>query len=176
MSMNNRFKRAWAALRTPATDAERELARLRLDARDKDEQIAKLRAEYARRDDRAGAETAAAGREAVGALLRAVAPTLSQLATLRHLAGTGRDIRAADALKLAAKLEEALRDAGLVPIGEPSAETLFDPALHQRMSGGDVKDGDRVRVRFAGYQFGGEVALKALVSRVGGPAESDPEE
>jgi hypothetical protein len=44
--------------------------------------------------------------------------------------------------------------------------------MHQRMSGGDVRDGDRVRVRFVGYRFRGEPAVKALVSRVGQPEEA----
>ncbi len=178
MSISERLQLAWAALTRPAAetnlapgdDVERELARLRLDLRARDEEIARLRAEYARRDDRAGAETAAAGREAVGAMIEAAAPVLSQLATLRQMGAGGREVRAADALKLAGKLEEALRGAGLDPIGEPGAETEFDPTLHQRMSGGDVKDGDRVRVRFIGYRYGGEVRLKALVSRAGQPA------
>jgi molecular chaperone GrpE (heat shock protein) len=167
MSKSGRWSRAWAAWTRPAADAERDLARLRLDAQAKDEELAQLRAEYARRDGRAEQEKAAAGREAVAGLVRAVAPTLAQLATLRHMAAAGRELRAADVLRLFDRIDQALRDQGLVPIGEPGAEAPFDPAVHQRMSGGDVKDGDRVRVRFPGYRFGGETPLKALVSRIG---------
>jgi hypothetical protein len=98
--------------------------------------------------------------------VRVLAPTLSQLATLRHIADSGREVRAADALKLGAKLEQALQELGLERIGEVGAETVFDPALHQRMSGGDVRDGDSVRVRFVGYRFAGQTAVKALVSRI----------
>ncbi len=171
-SLTERMAAAWRGWRgdaakaeAPATDAERELARLRLDAQAKDGEIARLREEYARREARAKEEAAAAGREALAALVGRVAAPLSQLVTLRHLAESGREVRAADVLKLLGKIEEALREQGLEAVGAPGEVAAFDPAWHQRMSGGDVRDGDRVRVRFPGYRFGGATPLKALVSR-----------
>jgi molecular chaperone GrpE (heat shock protein) len=144
-----------------------ELARLRLDMRAREAEVVKLREEFARQEQQAAGAARAAGHEAVAGLLRVLAPTLSQLATLRQMAEAGREVRASDALKLCAKLERALEEHGLERIGEVGLETMFDPALHQRMSGGDVRDGDRVRVRFVGYRFRGETPVKALVSRVG---------
>jgi molecular chaperone GrpE (heat shock protein) len=177
-----RIKHAWTSLTTPAasgepphptnhqraaTEQSSALARLRLDVQAREAEIARLRDEFVRQEQQAAAATATAGGEAVAALLRALAPTLSQLTTLRYMADAGREVRATDALKLCAKLEGVLADQGLERIGEVGAESAFDPALHQRMSGGDVQDGDRVRVRFVGYRFRGETPVKALVSRVG---------
>lgn len=159
----------------PSADAARDLARLRLDLQAREAETVKLRAEFARQEQQAAAATQAAGNQALSALLRALAPTLSQLATLRHLAESGREVRAADALKLAAKLEQTLSEQGLERIGEVGAQTAFDPACHQRLSGGDVRDGDPVRVRFVGYRFRGETPVKALVSRVGAEAEPGKE-
>ena len=149
-----------------AGDSVRELARLLLDLQAREGEIAKLREEYVLLEERHSGAVEAAGRDAVAALMRALAPTLSQLATLRQMAESGREVRAADALKLGGKLEQALLERGLERIGEVGAETVFDPALHQRMSGGDVRDGDPVRVRFVGYCFSGQTPVKALVSRI----------
>lgn len=174
MNVWQRTRKAWSALigtpgggLTTETDPDRELSQLRLDVQARDEQIKKLREEYARREGASQGAVEAAGREAVAKLLRAVAPILSQLMTLRHMAEGGREVRAADALKLGAKLEQALKEHGLERIGEVGEESPFDPGLHQRMSGGDVRDGDRVRVRFVGYRIAGETPVKALVSRLG---------
>jgi molecular chaperone GrpE (heat shock protein) len=143
-----------------------------LDLQAREAEIAKLREEYVLLEKRHTGAAEAAARDAVAGVLRALAPTLSQLATLRQMAESGREIRAADALKLGGKLEQALLERGLERIGEVGAEALFDPALHQRMSGGDVRDGDPVRVRFVGYRFAGQPPVKALVSRVE-PASSE---
>ncbi|HOX02027.1 MAG TPA: nucleotide exchange factor GrpE [Candidatus Paceibacterota bacterium] len=178
MKMKERVKSIWDAItgRT-ATSAESQqataseqgsaLARLRMDLESSRAEAAKLREEYVRHEQEAAAARQAAAGEAVSGLLRALAPTLSQLATLRHMAEAGREVRAADALKLCGRIEQTLAEHGLERIGEVGAEAAFDPALHQRMSGGDVRDGDPVRVRFVGYRFRGETPVKAMVSRVG---------
>jgi len=44
----------------------------------------------------------------------------------------------------------------------------FDSQIHQRMSGGDVREGVPVKVRFEGYRFRDAVIVKAMVSREGG--------
>jgi len=187
MTIGARLKAAWAVLAGPtdlareakreeSSDSAAELARVRLALERKDEEIAQLRKEYELREHAAKKETASAGGAALGALMKKLAPTLSQLATLRHMGGQGREIRVQDVLKLTAKLEDALRAQGLEPIGEVGAETEFDPALHQRMSGGDVRDGTPVRVRFPGYRFAGDTPLKAMVRRIGDEQEKAGEE
>lgn len=158
-----------------AADSARDLARLRLELQARDAEIGRLREEYVRLEQGHTGAAEAAGRDATAALMRALAPTLSQLATLRQMAESGREVRAADALKLGGKLEQALLERGLERIGEVGAETTFNPALHQRMSGGDVRDGDPVRVRFVGYRFAGQTPVKALVSRIGDTSEPAPD-
>jgi molecular chaperone GrpE (heat shock protein) len=186
--MSNRVKRAWMALfgaggataeGTPEaaeTAAATELARLRLKLEEKERELARLLGEYEQREEAARRETGRAGEESLGGLIKNLAPTLSQLATLRHMAAGGRDVRLGDVLKLTGKLEDVLGSHGVEVVGEVGAETAFDPTLHQRMSGGDVGDGTRVRVRFPGYRFGGKTPLKAMVSRVGdGPGKGGEE-
>ncbi len=177
MKLNERVKSIWDAItgRTaPPAESQQAavseqgsvLARLRMDLESSRAEAAKLREEYARHEQEATAACQTAAGEAMSGLLRALAPTLSQLATLRHMAETGRDVRATDALKLSGKIEQALIERGLEQIGVVGEESSFDPALHQRMSGGDVRDGDPVRVRFVGYRFAKSAPVKALVSRV----------
>ena len=156
-------------------DCERDLARLRFDLQARDGEITKLRAEFGLKESQAAAATSAAAQEALAGLCRSLASPLSQLATLRQLAEIGREVRAMDALKLAARIEETLSERGLERIGEVGEESVFDPAIHQRMSGADVRDGDRVRVRFVGYRFAGRAPVKALVSRIATAPETPQE-
>jgi len=132
-----------------------------------------LRREYERKEARSKDEVSSAGHEMWASLVRKIVPPLSQLVTLRHMGEMGREVRVADVLKLMGKIEDVLRDQGLDMIGTPGQEAQFDHALHQRMSGGDVRDGDCIRVRFPGFRFGDEIPLKALVSRIGDA--QDPE-
>lgn len=175
-SIGHRLARAWRALRgkdageaaTRAGDPggpEAALARYRLERDDLRRETERLREEFASLERRSAAELEAARRDAVLRLARRVGPLLSQFATMRALASEGREVRREDLLTMAGKLEAAFADAGIAPIGEVGAEAPFDPRLHQRMSGGDVSDGDSVRVRFVGYVCGETVVTKAMVSR-----------
>jgi len=99
------------------------------------------------------------------ALAKRVAPLLAQLATLQAMSDGGRDVRPADVLKLAGKIKQVFLEAGLIPLGQPGEVCPFDSQIHQRMSGGDVREGVPVKVRFEGYRFRDAVVVKAMVSR-----------
>jgi molecular chaperone GrpE (heat shock protein) len=144
---------------------EAALGRARLELEEARRELEQLRQEYARREQRAVEEVAAAGRESLLRVGRRIGPLLSQFATMRALAAQGKEVRREDLLTMAGKLEKAFAESGLAVIGEVGSEAAFDPKIHQRLSGGDVKDGDSVRVRFIGYAFGETVVTKALVSR-----------
>lgn len=144
---------------------EAELARVRLELEASLAECGRLREEYARRDRLAAEEKAVAGREAMLRVAKRVGPLLSQLVTMRAAASEGKPVREEDLLTLAGKLAKAFVDAGINPVGEAGGLAVFDPKLHQRLSGGDVSDGDAVRVRFVGYACGDAVAVKAMVSR-----------
>lgn len=182
MSMTTRIRAAWAALRgceeptaLPAEPGgpEAALGRARLKLEEARRELEQLRQEYARRERRAVEEVAAAGRESLLRVGRRIGPLLSQLATMRALAAQGKEVRHEDLLTMAGKLEKAFAESGLSVIGEVGGEAAFDPKLHQRLSGGDVKDGDSIRVRFIGYAFGDTVVTKALVSRRESAGEND---
>ncbi|MGP1680648.1 MAG: hypothetical protein ACTS6J_26285, partial [Burkholderiales bacterium] len=125
---------------------------------------------YERAVQQAQREQARAAAAGVDALARRLAPLCSQLATMQALADSGRAVRAEDVLKLFGKVEAGLRDSGLARIGTVGDTCGFDARLHQRMSGADVADGDAVVVRFVGYRLGGDILLKAMVSRNGAAA------
>jgi molecular chaperone GrpE (heat shock protein) len=173
MRLRERLSKAWAGWSGneppgPAPEAggpEAVLARVRLELEGAQREIGRLREAYAQREAQAKADVEAAERDAVFRFARRVGPLLSQLSTMRALAGAGREVRIEDMLAMGRKLEGAFTEAGMVPIGEVGAEAPFDPKRHQRMSGGGVKEGDPVRVRFVGYTCGDQVVTKAMVSR-----------
>jgi len=116
-----------------------------------------------RRAARGDAEATAADR--MNKLLRRLAPLLAQGDAMKHFESAGKPLRAEDAFALVAKIEKALAEEGVERIGAAGEETAFDSRFHQRLSGGSVKDGDRVHVRFVGFRQGDRVLNKALVSR-----------
>ena len=188
MNLAERLSKAWSALMgqsVPPTasvpmpnpeNAEVISARMRLELEAARQEITRLREEYSRLEGRAQEDLRAAGREAVVRLAKRVTPLLSQLATMRALVEQGREVRREDILLMASKLEAAFLQAGLVPIGQVGAEAAFDPKFHQRMSGGEVRNGDAVRVRFVGYLCEDAVVTKAMVSPAGEAKMRTPEE
>jgi molecular chaperone GrpE (heat shock protein) len=164
--LQGRLKAAWRALK--ATEVERPPDDLRTALLDREKEVAALKAEYARLQGAATADAAATTRENLKDVLKRVAPPLSQLAVMRAAAESGAPVRSEDVLKLVKALETALSRAGLETVGGVGEEMAFSTRLHQRMSGGDVRDGDQVCVEFPGYRMGEDVLLKALVTREAG--------
>lgn len=156
----------------PAADPRNRTAGLELDLRERDAELARVRGEYERLRTQAETDRAAAAGAGLDALARRLAPLLSQLATIQALAEGGRSLRIDDVLKLFAKVERVLGEAGLTRIGAVGEQTRFDTRVHQRMSGADVDDGNPVSVRFVGYRLGETILLKAMVSRAGAASEA----
>lgn len=166
---NNLSARLSAALKALAGNAPQDMrnriAALELDLRQKDDEIAALREEYERLRQQGERERSSAAGAGFDALARRLAPLLSQLATMQSLAGGERAPRLEDVFKLIGMLERALDESGLMRIGAAGEETAFDTRWHQCMSGDEIDDGDRIRVRFIGYRHGENILLKAMVSR-----------
>lgn len=172
--INNLAARLRAALGVLAGNAPEDLrnrvAALELDLRQKDDEIAALREEYERLRQQGERERNSAASAGFDALMRRLAPLLSQLATMESMAGGERAPRIEDVFRLFDMLERVLAEGGLARIGTVGEETAFDTRRHQRLGGTEVDDGDRIRVRFAGYRLGEAVLLKAMVSRADGEA------
>lgn len=167
MNLAIRLKKAWAvlhggaeaALGTETPDV------LRAALLEKERQIVALQAEYKRLSENAAADAAAGARASLQDALKRVAPPMSQLSAMRAAAQAGTTVPVADVLKLAKAVEAALERAGLAVIGVVGEKAAFCGRLHQRMSGGDVRDGDPVKIEFVGYAHGDEVLLRAMVTR-----------
>jgi molecular chaperone GrpE len=140
------------------------IGHLEMDLRQRDERIAEMQKEFEHQRRQAAMQAAGAGKEQVRKLMKKVAPFLSQMDVMRHVAEGGKEVACRDLLVLLAKIEQVLIEAGLTPHGKTGAIEAFDHQIHQRMSGGDVETGIEVRVRFPGYSFDGQVLLKAMVS------------
>ncbi len=156
----------------PAVDLRNRLAARELDLRERDAELARVREEYDRLRVQAEHDRAGAASAGFDALARRLAPLLSQLATMQALAESERPLRAEDVLRLFAKVEHLLAEAGLARIGAVGEQAAFDTRVHQRMSGADVRDGDPVTLRFVGYRLGETILLKAMVSRRGAVREA----
>jgi len=178
------WQRLWAALRgrdvtgpPKGSDDEQlaasraKMASLEMDVRERDERMASMRREYEalKSDKDRGARDA--GRDERVRLLKRLAAPLSNLMALAELAEAGQDVQARDLASLARGLEKELVGLGLEPVGKTGERTVFEVALHQRMSGGAVRAGTPVTVRMPGYRMGETVLLKAMVS-----AEEEPDE
>ncbi len=161
----NLLQRIQAAFRSQPDDPAARVAELELELRARDTRLAQLLAEAeARRKAAAGVADAVAA-DRMGRLLKRLAPLLGQADAMRHFAAGGQAVRAEDALTLLAKVEKTLAEEGVERIGAAGETAVFDGSIHQRLSGGDVRDGSPVEVRFPGYRQGAKILAKALVSR-----------
>jgi len=143
------------------------IAALRLDIEERDERIAAMRREYEQLETSKERSTASAGEEELTVLMKKLSGPLSNIAVLRDAAAAGEDVKVDDLLHLLASLEKVLARAGLEVIGHSGEASHFDPAVHQRMSGGSVSDGIAVKIEVPGYRLGERVLQKALVSAGG---------
>ena len=140
------------------------VALLRLDIEERDERIGAMRDEYGQLEVSKQQSTASAGEEELTTLMKKLSGPLSNIAVLRDAASAGEDVLVDDLLHLVASLEKVLTRAGLEVIGHSGDASCFDPVVHQRMSGGSVRDGVPVKIEVPGYRLGGRVLQKALVS------------
>lgn len=130
-----------------------------------EQELEVCRKEIERVRESAGAAATADAREELKDAFKRVAGPLSQLAAMRAAVEGGIELKPKDVLALAKSVETALERAGLKSLGRVDELTGFDPRHHQRMSGGDVKEGDRVKVQFPGYALAEDTLLRALVTR-----------
>jgi molecular chaperone GrpE (heat shock protein) len=171
-----RLGRAWQVLRgatsppspavqhDTAADLRGQVATLKADLAERDERIARLKREVEIVRQQGSAEQQAAADVALEGLARQLAPLLSQLDTMREMQAQGRELHAQDLLTLLDKLGKPWLEIGLLPIGTAGQTAAFDSTLHQRMSGGEVRPGTPVKVRFVGYRFRDKIVTKAMVS------------
>jgi len=168
--MFNRLKRAWAALTGPRSghheDNATRIAKLQMELQRKEEETDRLREEYQRQEAGAKQEADLSIQATLAKVMRELANPLSQLAAMRQRLNEDKDVRAEDVLKVAASMERSLAEHGLEPVGQIGQHMAFDPSIHQRMSGGDVTEGAPIYIRFPGYRYNDETALKAMVTRI----------
>lgn len=141
-----------------------EIGSLKLDVEERDERIATMRKEYEQLQASTAQATDSAGDARLEKVLKRLAGPLSNLACLQSAHRAGEQVEASDFVDLVSTLEKELARVGLVPIGQVADRASFDPSLHQRMSGGAVRDGEEVTIRLPGYRFADKVLSKALVS------------
>ena len=147
-----------------AQELRARIASVQLELKSREEQIERMRREYASVEVARDRAASAGGQEQVERLLRKLCGPLSNLAVLAAAARAGKDVAAKDMASLVADVEKQLAAAGLLIIGASGEATVFDVALHQRMSGGAVHSGTPVVVRVPGYKLGEKVLQKALVT------------
>jgi len=163
--VSKRLALAWNVLTgEPAGGGAARVAALELELKERDERLKRMQHEFELERGRVDSEVAGAGEAELEAVVRRLAPTLANLEAMRHRHAAGLNVRMEDLFRLVQRLEGELSSRGLQRIGECAAEVPFDHRVHQRLSGGDLREGDPVRVRFVGYRFAGKVVAKALVT------------
>ena len=141
-----------------------ELARVRMDLEDRNLRIAAMKQEYAQLEEARDRAAAGTGQEQLDQLFKKLTGALSNLAALNDLAQAGQTVAAKDLLVLVRSVLKDLDRVGLQQVGRVGEKVAFDPAIHQRMSGGGVQAGTPVVVEVPGFRVREKVLLKAMAS------------
>lgn len=157
--------------RAPAADAptsdvelRAQLAGVKMDLQERDRQIGAIQREYAALQSARDRAAADGGQQQLERLYEKLAGPLSNLAALADLSESGQQVAARDFAHLIRSIENELARAGMERVGAVGEVSSFDPAIHQRMSGGTVHLGTSVIVRLPGYRMGEKVLMKAMVT------------
>ncbi len=161
----NLIQRVCAAIKPQTGDPVARVAELELELQARDTRLAQLLAEVEAGKQAAAGEADAVAADRMGRLLKRLAPLLGQADAMRHFATGEHTVRVEDALMLLGKIEKLLTEEGVERIGAAGETAVFDGSIHQRLSGGDVREGSPIEVRFPGYRQGAKILAKALVSR-----------
>lgn len=98
--------------------------------------------------------------------LHTLEPWLLQWSAAANAAQRNPQIAAAKLLPLLRPIDILLTEWGVEILGRVGEELRYDPTLHQSMeSGVPIQPGDRIRVRFSGYRYRGNLLHRAKVSR-----------
>lgn len=178
MSFLHRLKAAWQALwfphakAMPESDDEellslrRDLAGVRLELQEARDALAGERGR--RKAHEEGQATMI--KEGLQTYLEDVfcrlAAPLSQLRLQEALLESGVPVPSQDIMTLARQVAEAIKQAGLDPIGAPNTVMRFDPEAAQPLTeNASFPPGEKVIVKFIGYRYQGQVLRKALVEK-----------
>jgi DNA-binding Xre family transcriptional regulator len=88
---------------------------------------------------------------------------LLQWPTAVYAAQNNPDLPASRLIPLVRPIEQLMEQWGLSQIAAVGTEVAYDPQQHQLMDG-TAQPGDRVRVRYTGYQQGDRLLFRAKVS------------
>ena len=98
--------------------------------------------------------------------LHTLEPWLLQWSAAANAAQRNPQLAAAKLLPLLRPIDILLTEWGVEILGRVGEELRYDPTLHQSMeSGMPLQTGDRIRVRFSGYRYRGNLLHRAKVSR-----------
>ncbi len=98
--------------------------------------------------------------------LHTLEPWLLQWSAAANAAQRNPQLAAAKLLPLLRPIDILLTEWGVEILGRVGEELRYDPTLHQSMeSGMPIQTGDRIRVRFSGYRYKGNLLHRAKVSR-----------
>ncbi|MEO1400434.1 MAG: helix-turn-helix domain-containing protein [Cyanobacteria bacterium J06635_1] len=129
------------------------------------DQAAVLRKEYGRLQQQMAQQAEQLRSQFQSEALQTMESWLVQWPTAAHAAGKNDQIPAKRLLPLVKPVEKLLENWEVVAIATVGDEIPYDPQLHQLMDG-SATPGDRVRVRYVGYQRQGKLLHRAKVSPV----------
>jgi molecular chaperone GrpE (heat shock protein) len=134
-------------------------------------QIENLRAEYSAlqlRQAQSGSTTAHDERLSLFKRLQVIA---TQLPTMRAALESGADLKAHDVIDMLRPFDQMLMDLDFQRIGDAGQEADYNPTRHKAVGRGaaSINAEDRVRVRYVGYLYQGDVVCKAEVTLLNQP-------
>ena len=127
--------------------------------------FAALQSEYDRLQQQMSQQREQANEDFLRSALEMLESWMIQWPTAAYAAHKNDTIPASRLIPLVRPVERLLEDWGIEAIATVGEDVVYDPTMHQLMSG-TAQSGDSVRVRYIGYRHRGKLLYRAKVSPI----------
>lgn len=141
-------------------------ALLKIELQEKEAELQRLRRESRLERERTAHLTEAGIEKALEEVMTNITGPLANLSAMQARYRQDGNIKVADLLSVAIKIEASLHDFGLEAFGAVGETTSFDPGLHHLLDADIPVEGEPVVVRFTGYRYKGRTIRKTMVRKV----------
>jgi molecular chaperone GrpE (heat shock protein) len=133
--------------------------------------IESLRGEYSALQLRQAESGSTTANDERLSLFRRLQMIATQLPTMRAALESGADLKAHDVIEMLRPFDQMLMDLGFEQIGDAGQEADYNPTRHKAVGRGasSINPEDKVRVRYVGYLYQGDVVCKAEVTLLNQP-------
>jgi len=148
---------------------ERKIGEFQLDLNERDKTINQLKQDLKKEQQKKKQDVSEIVEDKIERLISEVATPVSQLITQAHLIEKeNKTVQVKDVLCVARSFIRALETNGLKFEGSVGENVIFNPNLHEALSGSDsFSDNQQVKIRFVGIKYEGKIVRKARTQPIG---------